>query len=89
MANGIVAWFSNGKGYGFIERPPGEGKDIFVYHSDIVMDGYKTLSQGDRVEFDTAERKGKTVATNVRVVRKVENGSRSNTHKSQFASSRG
>jgi CspA family cold shock protein len=47
---GSVKWFSNEKGYGFVERDNGE--DVFVHHSDIEGDGFKTLRQGERVEFE-------------------------------------
>ena len=50
MPNGIVKWFSNRKGYGFIEQE--EGDDIFVHHSAINMAGFRTLSEGDRVSFE-------------------------------------
>ncbi len=50
---GIVKWFNNAKGYGFIGRD--EGPDVFVHHSTIQMDGYKTLKEGDEVEFDIVE----------------------------------
>ena len=71
---GQVAWFSNMKSYGFIERPAGEGPDVFVYFRDIVMEGFKTLTQGDKVEFEIEQRDGRTVATNVRVVEKGSHG---------------
>lgn len=48
---GTVKWFSAEKGYGFI-APDGGGKDIFVHHTAIQMDGYKKLDEGDRVSFD-------------------------------------
>jgi CspA family cold shock protein len=48
--NGKVKWFNNAKGYGFIEQP-GE-RDIFVHYSAIQGDGYKTLAQGQEVEFE-------------------------------------
>jgi len=48
-----MKWFSNEKGYGFIERESGD--DLFVHFSEISMDGYKTLVQGQRVEFEVAE----------------------------------
>lgn len=48
--NGKVKWFNNSKGYGFIEQP-GE-TDIFVHYSAIKEDGYKTLAQGQEVEFE-------------------------------------
>ena len=50
MPDGVVKWFSNRKGYGFIERE--EGDDIFVHHSAINMEGFRTLSEGDRVSFE-------------------------------------
>ncbi len=51
MANGIVKWFNDKKGFGFIEQE-GEGGDVFVHHTAINMTGFKTLSEGDRVTFD-------------------------------------
>ncbi len=53
MAQGTVKWFSNEKGYGFIERE--EGDDVFVHFSAINMDGYKTLTEGQRVEFEIVQ----------------------------------
>lgn len=50
MAKGTVKWFSNQKGYGFIT--PEEGNDVFVHHSEIQGDGYKTLDEGQSVEFE-------------------------------------
>ncbi len=50
MARGKVKWFSNQKGYGFIT--PENGNDVFVHHSAIKGEGYKTLEQGQEVEFD-------------------------------------
>ncbi len=50
MAKGKVKWFSNQKGYGFIT--PEEGNDVFVHHSAITGDGYKTLEEGQEVEFE-------------------------------------
>ncbi len=50
MPNGVVKWFSNRKGYGFIEQE--EGDDILVHHSAINMEGFRTLSEGDRVSFE-------------------------------------
>jgi len=64
VAQGTVKWFSNEKGFGFISRE--DGDDVFVHHSAIQMDGYRTLSEGQRVEFDIVEGpKGQQVA-NVR-----------------------
>ncbi len=51
MAKGKVKWFSNQKGYGFIV-PEGEGSEVFVHHSAIQGDGYKTLAEGQDVEFE-------------------------------------
>ena len=51
--SGQVKWFNNEKGYGFIDYITGE--DIFVHYSAIIQDGYKTLSEGQRVEFDLIE----------------------------------
>ena len=53
MAQGTVKWFSNEKGYGFIEREQGE--DVFVHFSAIGMEGYKTLTEGQRVEFEIVQ----------------------------------
>ena len=50
MVKGKVKWFSNQKGYGFIT--PEEGDDVFVHHSAIQGDGYKTLEEGQEVEFE-------------------------------------
>jgi len=51
MATGIVKWFNDAKGYGFI-TPDGGGKDVFVHHTAIEMQGFRTLVEGDKVEFD-------------------------------------
>ena len=51
MASGTVKWFSNAKGYGFI-LPDGGHEDVFAHFSAIEMDGYKTLKQGQKVEFE-------------------------------------
>ena len=51
MSTGTVKWFNDGKGYGFI-APDDGSKDLFVHHSNITGDGYKSLAEGARVEFD-------------------------------------
>lgn len=51
MLHGTVKWFNNAKGFGFI-RTDGEDEDIFVHHTAIESDGYRTLKQGEPVEFD-------------------------------------
>ena len=53
MAEGIVKWFSEKKGYGFIKQE--EGQDLFVHFSSISMPGYKTLTEGDNVSFEVEE----------------------------------
>ena len=61
---GVVKWFNNAKGYGFIE-PDGGGEDIFVHHSSITMDGYRTLTEGERVEFSLEAGQKGPAATSV------------------------
>jgi cold shock protein len=66
MAQGTVKFFNADKGYGFIARE--QGDDIFVHYSAIAGDGYKTLNDGQRVEFDVARGKKGDEAQNVRVL---------------------
>jgi CspA family cold shock protein len=66
MATGTVKFFNAEKGYGFISRE--QGDDIFVHFSNIVGEGYKTLNEGDRVEFDVGRGKKGDEAQNVRTV---------------------
>ncbi len=54
MTTGTVKWFNNAKGYGFV-KPDGLEKDVFVHFSSIDMDGYKTLKEGQKVEFEISE----------------------------------
>lgn len=54
MPNGTVKWFSNNKGYGFIS-PESGGADVFAHFSNIEMEGYKTLKQGQQVEYEVKE----------------------------------
>lgn len=63
MAKGSVKWFNNQKGYGFIT--PENGKDVFVHHSSIKGDGYKSLEEGQQVEFDIEQGPKGEQATNV------------------------
>ena len=63
MSKGKVKWFHEAKGYGFIQRP--EGDDVFVHHSAIQGSGFRTLREGEEVEFDLSETDGRIHATNV------------------------
>jgi cold shock protein len=64
LANGTVKWFNNKKGYGFINEA--DGRDVFVHFSSIVMDGYKSLAEGDQVAFEVEESTRGPEAKNVR-----------------------
>ena len=66
LAEGTVKWFSNEKGYGFIEREGGE--DVFVHHSKINMEGYRSLTEGQRVQFDVEQGDKGLQAVNVQAV---------------------
>ncbi len=63
MASGRVKWFSDKKGFGFIEND--RGQDVFVHHSDISGDGFKTLSEGQSVSYDEISSDKGLKATNV------------------------
>lgn len=63
MANGIVKWFNDSKGYGFIEQE--NGPDVFVHHSGIEGNGFKSLNEGDKVNFDVEEGQKGPAAVNV------------------------
>jgi cold shock protein len=63
MANGIVKWFNDSKGFGFIEQE--NGKDVFVHHSAINGSGFKSLSEGDRVTFEVVQGAKGPAAANV------------------------
>lgn len=68
MARGKVKWFSNEKGYGFIENSEG-GEDLFVHFSEISGEGFRTLEEGNEVVFEVADgRGGKKQASRVEVV---------------------
>ena len=61
---GTVKWFDDGKGFGFI-TPEGGAKDCFVHHTGIAGDGFKSLAEGDKVEFDMVQEARGPKATNV------------------------
>lgn len=65
MARGTVKWFSDKKGYGFIVPEDG-GEDLFVHHSNIEMDGFRTLTDGMAVEYEPAQGQKGPEATKVR-----------------------
>jgi len=65
MATGTVKWFNDAKGFGFI-TPDGGGEDLFAHFSAINMQGFKTLTEGQKVSFDvTVGNKGKSQASNI------------------------
>jgi cold shock protein len=66
MATGTVKWFNNEKGFGFISQS--DGADVFVHHSAIDMQGYRSLAEGQAVEFDVQETPKGLQAANVRPV---------------------
>ena len=64
MAKGTVKWFDNAKGYGFISRE--SGSDVFVHHTAILGDGYKSLNEGQQVEFEVTKGPKGDQAVNVK-----------------------
>lgn len=65
--NGKVKWFNDSKGYGFITPDDGE-RDLFVHHSDIQMDGFRTIREGQAVEFEVEEGPKGPAAKSVKIV---------------------
>jgi len=63
MANGTVKWFNDSKGFGFISQENGE--DVFVHHTAIQSEGFKSLAEGDQVEFEIEEGQKGSKAANV------------------------
>jgi CspA family cold shock protein len=66
MANGTVKWFNDSKGFGFISQEGGE--DVFVHHTAIQAEGFRSLAEGDKVEFEVAKGPKGLQAQNVRKV---------------------
>ena len=67
VATGTVKWFNAEKGYGFISQPDG-GADVFVHHSAIQMSGYRSLQEGQQVEFEVQQGNKGLQAANVRAI---------------------
>ena len=66
VPQGSVKWFSDEKGFGFLEQE--DGQDVFVHHSSIEMDGFRTITEGQRVEFDLEQSDRGPRAVNVRTI---------------------
>jgi CspA family cold shock protein len=66
MAEGVVKWFNDSKGFGFIEQE--NGPDVFVHHSAINASGFRSLNEGDRVTFEIEQGKKGPAAVNVTVL---------------------
>ena len=67
MAQGTVKWFNDSKGFGFITMDDGS-KDVFVHHSSIMMEGFRTLNEGARVEFEVVDGQKGPAAEKVRMI---------------------
>lgn len=65
MARGVVKWFNDAKGFGFIE-PDGGGADVFAHFSAVQMDGFRTLKQGSQVDFEIVQGPKGDLAQNIR-----------------------
>jgi len=65
MAEGVVKWFNDSKGFGFIEQE--DGPDVFVHHTAISSSGFRSLNEGDRVTFDIEQGEKGPAAANVSV----------------------
>jgi len=66
MANGIVKWFNDSKGFGFIEQE--DGTDVFVHYSAIISNGFKSLKEGEKVSFEVEQGPKGPAAANVTVL---------------------
>lgn len=66
MAQGTVKWFNDQKGYGFISQE--KGGDVFVHHSAIMSEGFRTLAEGDKVEFEITQGNKGPAAANVKKI---------------------
>ncbi len=66
MAEGTVKWFNDSKGFGFISQEG--GKDVFVHHTSIEGEGFRSLAEGDRVQFEVVEGPKGPQASNVRKI---------------------
>jgi CspA family cold shock protein len=67
MARGTVKWFNPTKGYGFIQPQGGGGRDVFVHISAVERAGMSTLNEGQQIEYEIEENRGKTSAVNLKV----------------------
>jgi CspA family cold shock protein len=67
MARGTVKWFNPTKGYGFIQPQGGDGRDVFVHISAVERAGLSTLNEGQQIEYEIEENRGKTSAVNLKV----------------------